>query len=497
VKRFAQVDGPSHPVWPDPDENVGSHLFAPRPAFRKLVVMIDAELLTDVRSTPLAKDELLSDLLESRLIDLYRYADDGPPATVAPTPAPLPGWATSHKGWVVVTDADPVAEIWGVIYEDDVGNWVQGAVAGNAVTIAAEDARCSAFSTLGPAAASDRRRADGLAAQVASQVLQADLYITIREYLHTASWGVARGVATCRPEEALPLVGLYLRAQGSFLISTKFRFNRGLYFWVGTRELLPAAWRWFTACVQHDGTSNAHDLTSLGQSLLQRVERALEARDRIHLALNQPQHNDTRREVLAALDEVLVDLMGAVDAAARVVHRVLGFAADREFGAAWQKDAWLAQVKKQAAPLALVTAPGTSGLAALTILRRLRNSVHGTALQAMALITAGVREEQSIIGIPPDDTEVLDAMDQLGGREAWGARPVLADHVHIDAGVFVDTLFPHVLELLNELMSHTPVEQLANVSLKPQDCQPPPDDPRNTGAWDEWVRTSIRWQLGL
>lgn len=70
-----------------------------------------------------------------------------------------------------------------------------------------------------------------------------------------------------------------------------------------------------------------------------------------YLALNQPQHNGTRREVLAALDDVLVDLTGAVDAAARVVHRVLGFAADREFGAAWQKDAWLAQVKKQAAPL--------------------------------------------------------------------------------------------------------------------------------------------------
>ena len=55
----------------------------------------------------------------------------------------------------------------------------------------------------------------------------------------------------CTPAEALTLVGLYLRAQGEFHILNHVSFNRGLYFWVGTRDILPAAWRWFNACGQY------------------------------------------------------------------------------------------------------------------------------------------------------------------------------------------------------------------------------------------------------
>lgn len=497
MKRFLNARNGGHHSWPEPTKEEGSHLFAARPQFRKLVVMIDDELLVATRSKPIKKNELVADLLDSQLIDMYRYRDDGPPMSLPPsTEAPLRGASPAHRGWVVVTDADPDHEIWGATYESGSGSWTQAGIAGNAVAIAADDDQTNAYSDLESSVASDRRRADGLAVQVASQALGADIYVTLREYPHAAAW-ISRGVTICRPDEALPLIGLYLRAQGAFQIASKYNFNRGLYYWVGTRELLPASWRWFAACVQHDEPSPERELSDLGQSLLQRAERALEARDRVLVALNQPQHNDTRREVLASLDDILVDLMGTVDAAARVAHRVLGLPPGSEYTAAWQRVSWLGLVAQAAPTLAQVTTLGTPASDALTILRRLRNSVHGTALRAMALKEVGARDEQTIVEIPPNDTEVLDAMDKLGGRAAWGARQLLPNRVHIDVAVFIDALLPRILALLNELMERTPVEQLANVALGPSDCVPPAPDPHNTGIWDEWVRTSIRWQLGL
>jgi hypothetical protein len=126
-------------------------------------------------------------------------------------------------------------------------------------------------------------------------------------------------VTVCKPPEALALVSLYLRSQQAFVIWRgtdgfgSLNMNEGLYFWVGTRELLPAAWRWFAACVQQSNPANDRTLLELGESLLRRVQRALEARDRFHRAFNLPQNNDTARAVLSELDSILVSLMGAVD----------------------------------------------------------------------------------------------------------------------------------------------------------------------------------------
>jgi hypothetical protein len=63
-----------------------------------------------------------------------------------------------------------------------------------------------------------------------------------------------------------------------------------------------------------------------------------------------------------------------------------------------------------------------------------------------------------------------------------------------DPGVLLERLLPLVIELLNELMTATPVEQLSGVSLKPEHRVPT----RGTGeAFGERERHSIRWQLGL
>jgi hypothetical protein len=484
------------------EDRQDSQLFSGRPPLRKLVVFADAELVEKASQSNVPAfgsgdaPSLLSGLLDSPLVRLCRYSDDGPPKDLEPDHVAF--GTPLFKDWAVV-QADPSSKgSRGVLIATEHGYSLAGVI-GNAVEVASSDTRTEAYKELGPEEATIRRKADALAAQVASQVVQADLYVTERPYLHQANWDIAQGVTTCTVHEALALVGLYFRAQSEFLVAHKYRFNRGLFYWVGARELLPAAWRWFSACVEHSHAAGDDGLMLLAGSLLQRVDRALEMRDAVHIALNQPQNNDVRDDALASLDIVLVLLMGAIDVAGRVAHRVLGLSRATEYRAAWQdkkKRGWLEQVRAAAPSLAAVVGKGTDNDHALTVVRLLRNCVHGAALQGIAL-EAGGSQQQTLVALPSsDEVALLEAMDALGGRETWAVTPLLPNQNHVDPGVVVDRLFEVIPALLNDLLILTPVESLAHVKLAAGADQPP----QSTDASDPfapWIRQSIRWQLGL
>lgn len=158
------------------------------------------------------------------------------------------------------------------------------------------------YAELGPEARAQRRELGALALQVADQAVQADVFITHRPYLYSGSpLATEPDVTVCTLDEAIPLIALYLRTQHEFALPTgvtagvpdfRLRFNRGLYYWVGARGLLPEAWRWFNACVQHSSGSGDNKLELLSESLLSRVMKALQERDEVHSALNQPANND-------------------------------------------------------------------------------------------------------------------------------------------------------------------------------------------------------------
>ena len=344
---------------------------------------------------------------------------------------------------------------------------------------------------------------DQLALQVASRVLSADIFVTHRPYLHAGSKVVsAPNVTACTLDGAIPLVALYFRAQHEFVLPTHaaigtFRFQRGLYFWVGARELLPEAWRWFAACAQHSAASGDEKLLLLGGSLLSRISRALQERDEVQIALNQPPGNDSFDEALGRLDNVLISLMGAIDACARVAHVILKVSG-RERTAAWQNDDWLRRVEASEPRLSAVVGPGTPGAHTVTILSKLRNSVHGVALQGTTLLKDGKME--ALVGLPEEDEAlILDAMDAMGGRASWGFRPIGVGRSHVEPAVLVDRLFAETIALLNRLMQETPVERLPDVTITPDMSQPPVEDPAKgtLDTFSEWNRLAIRWQLGF
>lgn len=495
IHRLKVKDGEDlRPQWPsNPDRS--AEIYQGRHPLRRLKVMVDADLVDQPAQPGRIGEQamLLGELLRHPLIRSQRYRDDGPPPHVIPDPAVTR--VKVYEGWAVASDRN--SQGCGVIYRDNGEQYTLSAVTGNTPEVAANDTKTPAYLTLGARTAADRRRSDALAASVADEAVEADLYVTDREYLLKATWSIAQRTTICSTDQALTAIGLYLRTQGEFVIGDSLRYNRGLFFWVGTRQILDEAWRWFSGCVQHSMGAGDDGLMNLAGSLLQRVDRALEARDGVHVALNRPQNNDVREDALSGLDHVALLLMGALDVAARVAHRALLLPANSEHTAGWQKvgkGQWLERVRAACAPLASVVDAGTDAQCALTIVRCLRNSVHGAALQGIHVVT-GQGPAETLVGLPiSDEIALLNAMDALGGREHWGVRVLYPGRTHIDPGIAVDRLFEAVVPLLNALMNRTPVEQLTGVVLTDQDLFAPS---AADGPFDETARLRIQALLGL
>jgi hypothetical protein len=445
---------------------------------------------------------VLASLLSNDLIEVHEYSDTTPPKRVKPLkikrmPPPYP----VYEGWAVSYPAQSGIG-WQVTIGDEEGYAVAG-VRSQAPQLAKSDESQGVYLDLSSTDRQSKRENDVIALQVANQAVHADIYVTRRPYLHTKSrWASEPGLTVCDIDEAITLVSLYLRTQDQFILpgsapGVRFSYNRGLFFWVGARELLPEAWRWFSACVKYNTASGDDKLLFLGGSLLTRITKALQARDDVHVALGQPLNNDTSDDALGSLDVALVLLMGAIDASARVAHHLLGVTTSVRT-AGWQSAGWLAHVTPTTPNLSALVQTGTPGEHTLTILRLLRNSVHGAALQGISYQAGGNHE--LLVGLPADDeADILAAMDAMGGRASWGFRPILPGKSHIEPAVLIDRLFEEVITLLNDLMRETPVELLPGVTLTPDDKKPPVDNPDRgqLNTFSENNRLAIRWQLGF
>ncbi|MBS1675976.1 MAG: hypothetical protein JST08_01195 [Actinobacteria bacterium] len=481
-------------IWPEYEPGETATVFSPRPPLRKLIVVVDEESSVAQAPSRSPAHEVLAGLIAHRFVEVFRIADAGPPAELIRLSEEVgteyvPGWILFGKRREK-TDGLPLVQA-----TEDGKRIIRGSLIGNAYELARDDVGSEAYPGLAPDAAAARRVADVRVLEAAIEI-DADLLITERPYLLDLSRDFARRVVWAPPESALPLVGLYLRRQGVFDTyrsidgNAAMTLNRGLYYWVATRDLLPAAWRWASACVGADDSDGR--LGHLAQSALRRVDRALQERDEVLWALNQPQDNDIAGDALDALDGVILGLMGALDVTARVAHRVLGLG-DREFQAGWQKRDWLKKVRATAPGLAALVAPDSPGADTVDIVRLLRNSIHGEALLPLGVGTGSGQRDVTLVGLPPDDaTRLLAAMDALGGRGLFGVRELLPGRVHADPGDLVDEVFRRTVDLLDRLMAETPVETVATGPL-PGSADGPPED----HIFGTRSRESIRLQIGL
>ena len=266
---------------------------------------------------------------------------------------------------------------------------------------AEQDCNTSAYADLDSCTASKRRRADAIAAQAAAAA-GADIYITSRPYLFSVGWEIAYGLLCAKPEGALPLVSLYLRTQGEFIDWRSLdghgttSMNRGLFYARSVISLVPRLFGALVGLAERAQASDDRRTIGLAQAMFGRLQQTLVARDEMYRALNRPQNSDVAFEALTAFDLAVLTLMGAVDASARLVHRLLDLAGKNR-SARWQWADWRKLVAEKC-PVAAAAVEAENRLDVLTVLTELRNTIHAVPLDPLAVVKGRVWRVESRLG---------------------------------------------------------------------------------------------------
>lgn len=452
----------------------GPVLFEPSNGSRDLRVVVD-EAGKPVEGENVRVRELLAGLVQAK--GVHSFSFDGRPRGEGDE-----DWLTNpiraRDGWVEVAEAEP-----GAPYTHDVVYRRDGAVTASAISgdVARGELAVSepTYARLEPEVAARRRRADAVLLGAADAV-GADLLITERPFLLGGHWFSSLQPMPCTAAEGVALVSQFLRLRGTYPADATgahgitLRFNRGLFFWVGTRALLPEGWRWFSHCVEAESGEQRQDLVVTAQSVFQRIQRSLVARDTLRWQLTLPQDNDVADDALSEVDRILVYLVGAFDAVARVSHRVLGLAGN-EYGAGWQKEGWLRRVGASAPDLAAAISPGSEAAHLFEVMRLMRNSVHGAGLQALGLARGMGRREGTGVSLPIGETErLLELLEARDWSDTWGLTEFYEGRFYVAPESFIEHLLRASLPVLNDLMRLTPVERLldrptASTGLPPTD----------------------------
>ncbi len=319
-----------------------------------------------------------------------------------------------------------------------------------------------------------------------------DAFVTDNAFLLARPAGTS-GTVPLHPHDALPILGLYLRSRDDFSMSASWSFNRGLFYLVGAWELVPDAWPWYSACVESSQITNDETLRSLGFSLVERLDRALRARDRLHIQLQLHQNNDTSDEALFYLDIFLLQLTAAFDVVARVAHIAFGVSGTA-FEAGWRRRRWRERLNRVAPGLASLMADGSEDRDTLDLAALLRNSVHGEALAAFAATQAG-RDVESLVSLPQNDTqEFMAAVRRRGGDLHWGVRQVslVPGGFSLQPGEYVERLLQAGTKSLGRLLRATELERFPGV-------QGPivPRPPSSSAFWAPECRQAVRRLAGI
>jgi hypothetical protein len=275
-------------------------------------------------------------------------------------------------------------------------------------------------------------------------------------------------------EETVALVGLFLRSRGDYVVWPEYQltFGRGLFYWGLTRALLPAAWRWFSACVTSNHQVGLVRVLALGEGALRRVDRALRCRDRVHVEAAKPGTRDAADEALFYLDGLLVALGGAFDAAARVAHIAYGLPAKDLRRASWRSDPWRTTLAQSAPDLADRMAPESHGGDALELVATLRNCLHGEPLSLVTI--AGARSEsRTLITIPAAEANAVTAvLSRHPPAESFGIE-TSGDELVVRPEVLCEALVPWAIASLDALMAATDVARLPGVAAEALQTGPP------------------------
>jgi hypothetical protein len=292
----------------------------------------------------------------------------------------------------------------------------------------------------------------------AAEEADAEGFVTNRAFLRAEHGGQHPPFYT--PAEAMALIGLALRLHGNESIGADFadlRLSGSTYHFVLARELTHAGWRWFSGCVATSHATKDDTAINLGQAALERLQRVLQIRDRLHAQAKIPSTPTVGDELVFQFETLLLFLSATFDAAARVAHLVY-FGGDYE-EAGWRRGDWAKRLAAAEPQLAALVADGTRGGTVLKLISRMRNTIHGEALRTITLQSGGRPTENPVeLGASDAAKTVTDIVCLGADPAAWGLREERG-RTYLSAARYAESLLPHAVSLLNDLMAATAVER--------------------------------------
>jgi hypothetical protein len=279
--------------------------------------------------------------------------------------------------------------------------------------------------------------------------------------------------------EALAVLGLFLRSRQDFAVDLtdtyRYNYDRGLFYWVMVRDLTPAGWRWFSGCVANWTHTSDEGLLFAGQTVLERIERTLRARDRMHENLQLPDSIDAATEAVFYFDTALFQLGGAFDSLAKVAHVAhgLGAVGDRRVG--WGRQDWMQKLSAANPALAQMMSGTHRHRDGRELVAVLRNSIHQEMLRLETWHKRGQRSERIVV--PRDiETELEALVLRCGTLDDFGLTRETNGRLHLAPGVYLEAILPRAMEAMNAIMDATPVENLPGADPAKLLTGPPTDD---------------------
>jgi hypothetical protein len=336
----------------------------------------------------------------------------------------------------------------------------------------------------------------GIVVAAAAEQITCDVVATQSAYLLSgAPRSLVKRANPVSPEDAAALVGLYLRLDGDFSIDYgkewKDALGRHFSYFVLMRELLPAAWRWFSGCMAHSASGGDEDLAMIAQSGMERVDRALRARDRLHGELQQPSGLETIEEALFYFDVTLLMLGGAFDVTALVADAVHGLNTPPH-RVSWASTDWLRKTGQTNQTLARLMIPGQPSRDARELVAVLRNTIHGQSMGTISYQASGRPREQLIVLPKSVESKFEQLIHRQPHASAFGVERLPSQHLSVDPGCYIEALFPRALAALSAIMDATPVERLAGVDATKLMTGPPQEE-----TFDNIFHPAIRKRLRL
>ena len=339
----------------------------------------------------------------------------------------------------------------------------------------------------------------GLQLAAAAEEIQVDALVTADPLLldHRSDSLLSRANVRSVPE-AIALVGLFLRSRGDYMVWPEYGldYGRGWYYWGLARELLPSAWRWFSACVASSFNGGPSHLRALGEAAIRRVDRALRCRDLMHIELAKPDSRDTASEALFYLDSLLVALGGAFDAVARVAHVTYAMPGQLR-SASWRKAAWLKRLSQADDDLASYMASATDGGDSLELVAALRNCLHGEALELMT-VSRSYGERRSLVIVPDAEAvKVRSIVQRHPTADSFGMEN-RSSGLALKPDVLCEALVPWAVSTLDGLMAATDVTRLPEVVAEALRTGPPTDERQGfPDLFEAETRHRLRMLSGL